>query len=54
VRPSIDFAVLADLSMERRLDLDSLISRTYRLDEINEGFAQMVKGTVARGIVVFD
>jgi Zn-dependent alcohol dehydrogenase len=30
------------------------VSRTYRLDEINAGFAAMRGGQVARGVVVFD
>ena len=54
VRPALDFAVLADLAMERRIDLESLISRTYALDEINEGFRLLTTGAVARGVVMFN
>jgi S-(hydroxymethyl)glutathione dehydrogenase/alcohol dehydrogenase len=54
VRPSIDFAILADLAMEKRINLDDLISRTYRFDEINEGFRLLTSGSVARGVIVFD
>ncbi|MFN3745706.1 MAG: Zn-dependent alcohol dehydrogenase [Hyphomicrobiaceae bacterium] len=54
IRPTIDFGVLADLSMEGKLDLDSLISRTYKFDEINEGFQLMAKGQVARGVIEFN
>jgi NDMA-dependent alcohol dehydrogenase len=54
VRPNVDFPWLVDLYMEGRLKLDQLLSRTYRLDEINEGFAAMRGGQVARGVVVFD
>ncbi|HEY3912017.1 MAG TPA: Zn-dependent alcohol dehydrogenase [Stellaceae bacterium] len=54
VRPNIDFPMLADLDMEKRIDLDGLISRTYRFDEINEGFRSMLAGEVARGVVIFD
>ena len=54
VRPSIDFPLLANLDMEKRINLDDLISRTYRFDEINEGFALMLAGAVARGVVVCD
>ena len=36
-----------------RLKLDELISRTDRLEEINEGFAALRRGEVARGVVVF-
>ncbi len=53
IRPAIDFAVLADLDMEKRIDLDSLISRTYKFDQINEGFRLMTGGAVARGVIVF-
>ncbi len=54
IRPRIDFANLADLAMDKRLDLNGLISRSYRFEEINEGFANMIKGTVARGVIMFD
>jgi S-(hydroxymethyl)glutathione dehydrogenase/alcohol dehydrogenase len=54
VRPSVDFGVLADLDMEKRINLDSLISRTYKFDEINEGFQLMANGSVARGVITFD
>jgi S-(hydroxymethyl)glutathione dehydrogenase/alcohol dehydrogenase len=54
VRPNIDFPILADLDLEKKIDLDGLISRTYRFDEINQGFASMLAGEVARGVVVFD
>ncbi len=53
VRPNLDFPTLVDLYLEGRLALDPLISRTYRLDQINEGFAAMHGGQVARGVVVF-
>ena len=53
IRPAIDFAVLADLDMDKRIDLDSLISRTYKFDEINEGFRLLMTGAVARGVITF-
>jgi S-(hydroxymethyl)glutathione dehydrogenase/alcohol dehydrogenase len=53
IRPAVDFGVLADLDMSKRIDLDSLISRTYTFDEINEGFRLMTTGAVARGVIVF-
>jgi S-(hydroxymethyl)glutathione dehydrogenase / alcohol dehydrogenase len=53
VRPSVDFGVLADLDMDRRLNLDALISRTYKFDEINEGFGLLTSGQVARGVILF-
>jgi S-(hydroxymethyl)glutathione dehydrogenase/alcohol dehydrogenase len=53
IRPAIDFGVLADLDMDKRIDLDSLISRTYKFDEINEGFRLLMSGSVARGVIMF-
>ena len=54
VRPDIDFAILADLDMDKKLNLDDLISRTYKFDEINEGFRLLMFGSVARGVIKFD
>ena len=54
VQPNLDFPILCDLYMDKKLNLDSLISRTYKLDEINEGFAQLKAGSHARGVVMFE
>jgi NDMA-dependent alcohol dehydrogenase len=54
VRPNVDFPILVDLYLSGRLKLDPLVSRTYRLEEINEGFAALRNGQVARGVVVFN
>ena len=53
IRPPVDFGVLADLDMDKRINLDALISRTYKFDEINEGFKLLTQGAVARGVIVF-
>jgi Zn-dependent alcohol dehydrogenase len=42
-----------DLFMEGRLTLDRLVSRTYPLEEVNEAFAAMNEGRVARAVVTF-
>ena len=54
VRPNIDFPKFVDLYLEGRLKIDELVSRTYKLDQINEGFAALRRGQVARGVIVFD
>ena len=36
------------------LKLRELITRTYRLDEINQGYADLDAGKNLRGVVVFD
>jgi S-(hydroxymethyl)glutathione dehydrogenase/alcohol dehydrogenase len=53
-RPSIDFPRLVDFYLQGRLKLDQIISKRYRLDEINEGFAALARGDNARGIVMMD
>jgi Zn-dependent alcohol dehydrogenase len=50
-RPRADFARFADLYLAGRLKLDQLVTREWRLDEINEAFAAMNRGEVARGII---
>ena len=54
VRPNLDFPWLVDAYLDGRLKIDELVSRTYKLEEINDGFAALRSGQVARGVVVFD
>jgi S-(hydroxymethyl)glutathione dehydrogenase/alcohol dehydrogenase len=54
VRPNIDFPKLVDLYLDGRLKIDELISRKYKLEDINEGFTALRTGQVARGVVVFN
>ena len=51
--PARDFPFILDLYMAKKLPLDALVSQTYRLPQINEAFAAMLSGDVARGVVVF-
>lgn len=50
-RPRADFARFVDLYLAGKLKLDQLVTREWRLDEINEAFAAMNGGEVARGII---
>jgi S-(hydroxymethyl)glutathione dehydrogenase / alcohol dehydrogenase len=52
-RPAVDMPLVIDLYMEGRLDLAALVSRTFALEEINEAFAAMNAGEVARGVIAF-
>ena len=54
VRPDLDFPRIVELYMQKRLKIDELVSRTYKIEEINEGFAALRTGQVARGVVTFD
>lgn len=49
-----DFPRYAEFYRRGQLDLDRLISRTFRLDEINEAFAAMLQGDTARGVIVWE
>jgi S-(hydroxymethyl)glutathione dehydrogenase/alcohol dehydrogenase len=54
VRTLIDIPRYADLYMRGRLNLDELVSQRLTLSQINQGFADMLKGEVARSVIVFD
>ncbi len=51
--PARDFPLYAGLYRRGLLDLDRLISRTYPLEQINEAYADMLGGQIARGLIVF-
>lgn len=51
--PARDFPLYADLYRRDLLDLDRLISRTYPLEQINEAYADMLGGQIARGLIIF-
>jgi NDMA-dependent alcohol dehydrogenase len=51
--PARDFPLYADLYLRGKLDLDRMISKTYSLDQINEAYAEMLAGNLARGVFVF-
>jgi len=50
----IDMPRYIDLYLQGRLKLDELVSARIRLEEINDGFAAMKTGEVARSVVIFD
>ncbi len=53
INPARDFHLFLDLYMAGKLKLEELVTRRYRLDEINEAYAAMLTGAVARGVIVF-
>ncbi len=48
-----DFPLYADLYLKGKLDLERLVSRQYPLEQINEAYADMLGGSVARGVIIF-
>jgi Zn-dependent alcohol dehydrogenase len=51
-RPAADIPMIIDLYRSGRLPLDRLVSRRYRLDDLNEAFRAMLAGEVARSVVI--
>jgi S-(hydroxymethyl)glutathione dehydrogenase / alcohol dehydrogenase len=49
----IDMPRYVDLYLAGRLKLDELVSARIGLDEVNEGFARMSRGEVARSVIAF-
>lgn len=49
-----DIPYLVDLYRQGRLKLDELVTRRYRLDQINEAIADTVAGHARRNVIVFD
>jgi S-(hydroxymethyl)glutathione dehydrogenase/alcohol dehydrogenase len=49
-----DIPRLVNLYLGGKLDVDSLVTRRYPLEKVNEGFADLVEGGPGRGVVVFE
>jgi len=52
--PRFDIPNLLAMYRSGKLKLDELVTRTYSLDQINEGYQDMRDGKVIRGVVTFD
>ena len=52
--PHESFRRLLDFYRKGKLDIDSLVTRRYSLEEINEGFAAMARGEDGRGVITFN
>lgn len=52
--PQFDIPNLLALYKSGQLKLDELVTRTYRLDQINEGYRDMLDGVNIRGVITFD
>jgi S-(hydroxymethyl)glutathione dehydrogenase/alcohol dehydrogenase len=52
--PRRDIPMLASLYRTGQLDLDGMVTRTYPLEGINEGYQDMRDGRNIRGVLVYD
>ncbi len=53
-RPQIDFPKLMRLYKKGDLKLDEMITREYRLEDLQTAFDDMLSGKNAKGVIVFD
>jgi S-(hydroxymethyl)glutathione dehydrogenase/alcohol dehydrogenase len=53
-KPTYDFPWLMQLYLQKRLKVDELISRTYKLSELNDAYAAMKGGEVNRSVVLLE
>jgi S-(hydroxymethyl)glutathione dehydrogenase/alcohol dehydrogenase len=51
--PSRDIPWMLNMYQSGQLKLDELITSTYKLDQINEGYADMHAGKNIRGVIVY-
>jgi S-(hydroxymethyl)glutathione dehydrogenase/alcohol dehydrogenase len=49
-----DIPHLLRLYEQGQLDLDNMVTRTYTLDGVNEGYADMLEGRNIRGVMIYD
>ena len=52
--PKADIARLATLYHAGQLYLDEMITKRYRLDDINDAYADLLNGEIIRGVIDFD
>lgn len=54
MKPRVDLLRLIDLHERGAFKLQELLTRTYRLEEINEAYHDLQAGKLARGLIVWD
>lgn len=52
-RPRVDMPRLLDMYMDGKLKIDELVSRTFPLAQVNEAYAALREGGVARSVITF-
>ncbi|MFZ5652860.1 MAG: zinc-binding dehydrogenase [Pseudomonadota bacterium] len=50
----VDFPKYLELYKQGKLDLDRMVTHTYRIDEAPQAFADLEAGRNARGVIVYD
>ncbi len=50
----VDMPRLVDMYLAGKLKLDQMISRRIKLEDVNDAFAEMKRGEIARSVIVFN
>ena len=50
----VDMPRFVDFYLQGKLHLDDLISSRIRLEDVNDAFAQLETGEVARNVIMFE
>jgi S-(hydroxymethyl)glutathione dehydrogenase/alcohol dehydrogenase len=54
MRPRIDLPMLIEMHRAGKLSLDPLLTKTYAIDQINEAYAALERGELARGLILYE
>jgi S-(hydroxymethyl)glutathione dehydrogenase/alcohol dehydrogenase len=52
--PQHDIPLILSMYKSGRLNLDDMVTRRYSLEQINEGYSDMLEGRNIRGVITFD
>ena len=52
--PRADIPRLLALYRQGQLDLDGLVTRTYKLEDVNQGYQDMRDGKNIRGVMLYE
>lgn len=50
----VDMPRLVDMYLNGKLQLDQMVSRRIKLEDVNDAFVEMKRGEIARSVIVFD
>lgn len=51
--PSRDFPKIADLYASKKIKIDEMVTRTFSIEQINEAFDELERGTTLRPLIIY-
>jgi S-(hydroxymethyl)glutathione dehydrogenase/alcohol dehydrogenase len=52
--PRVAVPIILDMYRNKQIKLDELVTRTYKIDEINEAYDDMRNGKNVRGVILHE